>query len=345
MLDDTTKPEAAAVTASQPTLWAKYSEQDVADARRVNAWLAEPGRNLSEIKFARAVGGSQTTVNQILTGRYPSPPRKHLDAMLAYIERESNRAADMIEPPFVATSVYKLASLVCRKAHEGRDFGVLSGEVGVGKTRALKEYAARNAASTLYLRGSPDMNPRLLMLALVEATGAVVEKTNKYSNGTKSDMLRAVTQWFAGRDYLLIFDEADKVQEGCLEYIRTIVDEAEIGCVLSGTERLRPMVENEHGRHGQISSRVGFWPSVIRSITREDSDLIAGEALGVNDADVLDACWEMCSGKARVLGKLLRNVHHARKGGTHELTGHLVIQAGQQLMGLKRDRSLTRGVR
>ena len=326
-----------------PKDWsAAYSDDDKAKVRQLLDWLADgqvhkPGyRNQrSEAKLAKAIGKTPSTVNGVLAGNYPSPPTKHLNAMLGYLEREADRDEALGTMPVVETSVYKMGVLVCRKAHAGRDFGILSAEVGTGKTTVLKQYEADNPGSVMRVRGTPDMNAPVLCRELVERTGAHVHKSSKYSGGTKSEMLRGLIKYFSGRDMLLILDEADKVQDSTMEYIRTISDEAEIGVVLAGTERLRPMVEGDQGRHGQISSRVGFWPPVIRSITRADSDLIVRACYPDAEDEVLDACWQMISGKARVLGKLLRNVDEAMRSHDLPLTGELVIKAGQQLMGLK----------
>lgn len=321
----------------------KYTPDDKRHVAAIIKWLkAEAGKNeevRSVAHLARGVNVSQSTAQSVLAGKWPSPPAKHLAAMLDYMSREVSRQGAMAELPFVETSVYRLVTMVCKNAHEGRDFGIVSGVVGVGKSRALKEYASRHPGTTLYIRITPAMNPVVLLQTIVEATGAAVHKQSRYGSGTKAEMLRACIAWFKGRDYLLIADEADKGHDANLEYLRAISDEAEMGVVLSGTEKLRPMVEDERGRHGQISSRVGFWPQTIHHITRADSDLIVTAALGTDNADVLDACWQMCSARARVLQKLIRQVQEARKVNKRPLSFDFIVACGQQLVGLKRRRN------
>lgn len=335
-------PRRSGIARKYPDTWTdKYTEADRADTLRILDWLATPQTRAgfehqrTESKLAKAVGVSPSTVNSILGGVYPSPPRKHLDAMLSVIEREAERDDTLSQIPLIETSVYKMAALVCRQAHHGRDFGVLSGEVGVGKTTALKEYARRNPRTAMYMRGTPNMNATVWNRVMVSRTGAHVHKANKYSHGNRAEQLAGLIEHFAGRDMLFILDEADKVADSTLEDIRALSDEAEIGVVLAGTERLRGMIEGDKGRHGQISSRVGFWPPVIRGISREDSDAIVNACFPAANDDVRTAAWEMCSAKARVLGKLLRNVDELVRHQGHTLAGPLVIQAGQQLMGLR----------
>lgn len=334
---------------SVPTQWPDhYAPDDRADVARVIHWLNAgaghaPGykNQRSQTKLARAIDISQSTVNTILLGKYPSPPGKYLRQMLDYISRETERAETSVTIPLVRTSVYELVAFVCARAHRYRDIGLISGMVGVGKTSALKAYAEAHP-NVILIEGMTDMNALVFLRLMVEKTGAVVRKSHKYSQGTKADMVAGVIAALAATDKLLVIDEADKITDQALEYARRISDLAEIGLVLAGTEKLHPMVRDPLGRHGQISSRVGFWPPIIKGIKREDAAAIAraaftGRAIEGELADeVLEAFWQMCDGRARVLAKLIRNVIELGLEQGHALSGQLVYSAGQQLMGLKR---------
>lgn len=332
-----------------PTTWApNYDAEDKEAVCHIIDWINAgqthaPGyaNQRNQTKLARATGIAQGTLNPILLGKYVSSPKKQLATLLDYIGRESARAAN-VQVPFVPTSVHQTVEFVCKRAHQYRDVGIVSGEVGVGKTTAVKRYAA-TTPNVLLVEGSPDMNAIVLLRELVDLTGAVVQKSNRYAVGTKSEMFRAIVKALRGTDKLLVLDEADKVADSALEYARRISDIAEIGLVLVGTEKLRPMVEDPRGKHGQISSRVGFWPAVIKSIKREDALMIVRAAFDGRDApneEILDAFWQMCDGRARVLAKLLRNVIELCLDQGHDLTPRLVFEAGQQLMGLKRPKGV-----
>lgn len=333
------------------TYTSRYTARDKMAVQRIVAWINEGQSHVPGLENKRSVRGlarvanvSQTTARQILQGVYPSPPGRHLKAMLGYIDREEDRRRSTVRVPIVETSITRLVTFVCQQAHRNRDFGIISGYVGIGKTEALKRYAAENDDAVL-LHGSADMNPPVMLRHLVELTGAVVHKSNRYARGTKAEMMDAVTVALAGTDRLIILDEADKCMESCLEYFRRISDLAEVGAVISGTEKLHYLVRDPSGRHGQISSRVGFWPPVVKSITREDSDRIAAAIFKENEIDApheeaLDAFWQVCEGHARVLAKLCQKTIEFGIQRGHELTAQLVYQTGQQLMGLKRAREV-----
>lgn len=325
-----------------PAEWSPtYTEDDKDMVRKIITWINdgqvhEPGyaNKRTQKKLAISARVSQTTLNNILLGKYPSPPTRQLQAALEVITREGERSKAPPNP-FVETSVYRTAVAACTRAHMYRNFGVISAYVGTGKTESVRRYAQEH--SNVYLvEATADMNAGVLMTELVELTGAVVHKANRYSAGTKAEKLAAVIRALKGTDSLLIIDEAETVTSQTLEYVRRISDLAEIGVVLSGTEKLKPLIKDPHGRFGQISSRVGFWPAVIKGITADDARAICEAALPDHELDdeLHDAFWQVCNGSARVLAKSL--IPGVRDYGLNKgltLSPTLIFEVGQQLLG------------
>lgn len=332
-----------------PEVWTNaYAEADQEAVRSIIEWLNDgqvhvPGfaNQRTQTKLARAAKVNVSTLNSILAGKYPSSPSKWLDQVLDTLRRQAHRERDGVrELPFVMTSVYRVAQAACHRAHMYRNFGVISAYVGTGKTTAVKQYA-REHASVILVEATPDMNAAVMLTELVEKTGAEVHKSNRYSAGTKAERMHAVIRALKGSDSLLILDEAETVTAPTLEYVRRISDKAGIGVVLSGTEKLKPMIKDPRGRFGQISSRVGFWPPIVQSITEEDANLLTRAGLSDDDVEltpaVLDAFWQMCDGSARVLANSL--VPGVRDYGLKKgkaLTPELVFRVGEELLGFKR---------
>lgn len=329
-----------------PTNWeSKYTEDDKAKVARIIAWLNqgqshEPGyaNQRSQTKLAKAANVKHSTLNTILSGKYPSPPGRFLDMALEAIERHGKRERFGVRDlPFIETSIYKVVTAACHRAHLYRNFSVVSAVVGTGKTTALKHYALQHA-NVVLIEADPDMNASVLLTELVEKTGAVVHKGSKYSAGTKAERMRAVVMALKGTDSLLILDEAETVTPQTLEYVRRISDKAGIGVVLAGTEKLKPLLRDPRGRFGQISSRVGMWPKIVEGITEADAHALAQAAHQDDDVEltpeVLDAYWQMCDGSARVLADdLVPGVRDfgLRKG--LELTPALIFKVGQEVLG------------
>lgn len=332
-----------------PTKWGeKYSDEDKEKVKQIVQWLRDgqehvPGfeNQRSQTKLAKASGVNHTTLNTIISGKYPSSPSKWLDQALDTIKRQLQRETTYrTTTPFVETSVYRTVLAACKRAHTYRNFAVVAAYVGTGKTTAVKHYAEQYA-NVYLLEATPDMNAGVLVSELVELVKADVHKANKYSDGTKAEKVRGIINKLKGTDSLLILDEAETVSTQTLEYIRRISDKAGIGVVLSGTEKLKPMIRDPRGRFGQISSRVSFWPKVITAITENDVELISHAAMQYDDVqlteEIIDAFWQMCEGSARVLANsLIPGVrdYGLRKGKA--LTPDLIFKVGQELLGFKR---------
>jgi len=339
-----------------PDDWSEaYTDEDKRRAVRIIEWvnasqLAESAADRwSQARLAKAAGLGQALLNQLIRGRYPSSPTAHLGRVVSTIERQETRRELAIVPvPIVETTVSKRVAAICRRAHHYRSFGVVAGEVGVGKTCALKLYAQANAG-VYYVRALHGMTISVLLDELVEAVGANVYKSAGSRRGTQAERLAAVRRKLTGQDALLILDEAKRVNAGTLETLRDLRDLAGVGVVLAGTPVLYHMLRDVHGRFGQISSRIIFWPPTMNAITEPDSHAItrAGlEAFGYGEpsATILDACWQACEGSARVLAENLLPAlrdYVLRKGIA--LSAEVVYQAAEEILGYSRRDRKRRG--
>lgn len=305
-----------------------YTPQDQDKVRSVTEWLKS--REHSRSWLARKSRISSGTVSQVLGGKYPASPTGHLDAMLAVLAVEDERLQDGT-PGYIEGSVHKLIFVVCDRTRKHTNFGVVSGEVGVGKTRTLKEYHARKP-QTLLVEANPAMTAGTLLTTLLKQLNVVVP------HGL-DQKFEAVVAALNGTNYLLIVDEAEIVSGQALHYLRRIRDKARIGIVLAGTTKLHTLIKPEHGQFEQIRSRVSMWPETIRAISRDDADDIARTALaeaGDVPDDVLDALWAYCVGSARVLTESLIPALRDYGVGRQPLSAALVDQIAAKVLFMAR---------
>lgn len=318
-----------------PTDWNEaYSAADRVNTLAVIDWLNAHQKRQSWLK--RLANLNEGTLNVVLKGGYSSSPTKFLAKALEALKRFEDREK-ISAVPFVETSVYRMIHAVCHRAHTYRNFGVIAGAVGTGKTFGLKEYARRNP-SVILIEADPDMTPVTLLEDLMEATGAVASDGTRRQRGTKNKMFRAVLSALQGSSRLIVMDEAETITDSALEYLRRIRDKAEIGVVLAGTEFLHSKIKPERGQFDQIRSRVGFWPKPIRGITREDCDSIVQisfEDQGEIEPAVLDAIWAYTQGSIRTLVEdmvpALRDFG-LRRG--HGMTPDLVQKIAREILTL-----------
>lgn len=335
---------------AQPAEWGeRYTEEDRALTHQVVEILnsdAARERGWTRANLARRSGIAQSTLHMLLAGTYAASPTEKLKAALSVLERDAARMREGVrDMPHVETSVHRAVYAACKRAHLYRMFGVVAAFVGTGKTRAVQHYAEHHHGAVL-IEATPAMTGSVLLDQLIEITGAPVRAANKFSRGTTAERMAAVLRALKGTDGLLIIDEAETVTPTTLEIARRIRDLARIGVVLAGTERLQPMIRDPRGRFGQVSSRVSFWPPVIKGITEADAHALARAALADDvdglEEDVLNALWQVCDGSARVLCEgLIPGVRDYGLKQGHALSPQLIFKVGQDVLGFRPARRLS----
>lgn len=271
-----------------------YTAQDLERVATVKKWLTAHDKSRAWLSKKASIPSG--TLSQILSLKYVSSPTKQLNQCISVLDVEGERLKDGT-PGYVMGSVHELMSVVFGRTRKHQKIGVVTGYVGVGKTRFCKEYCAANTMSLL-VESSPNMTPGVLLTRLLEKLHNAVPRglDNKFSE---------LVQVLSGTHYLLIVDEAERLSPSAMEYLRRIHDIAQVGVVLCGTEKLTALIKPQHGQFDQVRSRVGMWPKTIERITRDDADEMARAALEpdvgeLSDA-VLDALWAYGNGSARVL--------------------------------------------
>lgn len=288
------------------TYAAHYQPKDIELIGRIRAWMAE--RSYSQAALARLARISGSSLNQILKGVYATPPGKLLanieSAMRNFDEGSTDASAA------VHTSMYQLAHGACAMARKYRNFAVLTGFVGTGKTFALKRYA-RNSPNVFIIEATPTMTPQSLVRELARTVLGTDPK------GSMDDKFRAVVGALRNTDSLLIIDEAETMTPHQLHTLRRLRDLANVGIVLAGTEWLTGLIKPERGQFDQIRSRCGFWPETVRGITAEDAAALVQANLGTEDVpdDVVARLYAYSRGSARMLVEgLLAALREYRKG-------------------------------
>lgn len=182
----------------------RYTKADAAEAaRQIADWLGTPGKGRTKAALARAAGISPATVSQILTGRYPSDPSAHIEAMTAAVSREESREREPAEIPYTETSIGATVRAVIRRAHQDRDMGFFGGRVGIGKTVALRRYAADHAGTAVLIEAYPGAGAPVVLRLIARAIGAIAARR------TVADTTAAIVDSMSGSDRVILVDEAE----------------------------------------------------------------------------------------------------------------------------------------
>ncbi|WP_431511638.1 AAA family ATPase [Variovorax sp. DAIF25] len=269
-----------------------YTPEDIQKAGQVLDWLER--NKQSRAWLAKRASLPSGTLSQVLSGKYVSSPTKQLNQLLSVLETETERLKDGT-PDYVVGSVHKLLRVVCDRTRKQQNFGVITGYVGIGKSRFCVEYQKANPL-TLLIEVSPGMTPGVFMDELLE-------KLNNAVPHGLSAKFKEIKRILKGTNYLILVDEAEKMSASAMEYLRRIRDTSQVGVVLVGTEKLTTLIKPRHGVFQQVYSRVGMWPKTIETITRDDADDIVRRTFADAELpdDLLDVLWAYCEGSARML--------------------------------------------
>jgi DNA transposition AAA+ family ATPase len=227
-----------------------------------NAAIKE--RGISVQKAATQMGmKSSARLSQWAKGKYGGRVDRVETSVTAWLARESGRTEIISdEIPFVKTTIAKKAFDVARKAHVARSICLLVGPSGVGKTRAMREYAT--------------VNPDVIMIEchkLYRARDVISDihrATGLDGKGTVHVMVRDIVERLKGNGRLIIIDEAENLNATSLDEIRRIHDWAGVGILYVGLERFYAQLRGLRGDYEYLVNRVRARAKVER-LTEDDA--------------------------------------------------------------------------
>ena len=180
----------------------------------------------------------------------------------------------MTNTTFIETSAHKRFVEFARTVRKDRTIGLCYGPAGVGKTLSARRYAKWDIAEPLLESWGPrDPSDEKVYAALARsrtvfytppvasAFAALRKDLNQLRNRVEACIDQALdprsaqpTRPREGHTELIIVDEAERLTNSALEYLRDQFDRAEIGLILIGM----PGIEKRMSRYPQLYSRIGF---------------------------------------------------------------------------------------
>ena len=319
-----------------PSEWhVGYSDEDKAGVIKIIEWINTHAK--PQLYVSRLARINTSTFNSILSGRYVSPPGKHIARALDALERHDQRERAG-RYPFVRTSVSDVVFAACHSAHTDGAMAIATGVSGTGKTSAAKEYARRNQ-NVFLVEAEPGMNAGDLLEDICAQAKVSTRGTSKNVRASKRKMFRQLVAELRGSRSLIILDEAETVQDQALEYLRRLRDKAGIGVALIGRDDLEDIIRPHDGVFDQLRSRVGFWTNPVTAITREDCDALVQAAFADQDEipeEVMDILWAYSEGSARtLLEQLCLKAQQLGTNKGHALSPALIHKIATEVLRMK----------
>lgn len=212
------------------------------DLRLAVRWLHghyyDSGRSLVEI--GEFIGYDGGVISKLFNGRYEGDLEKVVRQIVRY-RRLTEERATMNKAPYIETQLYRQIEECCQAALAYQKIVYLFGESQVGKTEALKHYAAKhNHGETTYVEMPAGGSISHFLAALAEKL--------RMSKQARGDVLALNIMRCLGPNNLIIIDEASRALQArsyggsnlkTLDFIRSLHDNTGCGIVLCGTNVFR----------------------------------------------------------------------------------------------------------
>ncbi len=240
--------------------------------------------DLRQEAAAREIGRSASALNQWLSGKY----KGDVSAVEGDIQKWLARRADTValgadprrEPRFAETGSAKAYLSTLRYTQAGGNFGLIYGQSGAGKTRAVKHYATTRT-NVWVLTVSP---AEKTLVPFLKRLARAIGIANAGSGA--SEITDAIIAKVTGTGGLIVVDEADHLNLLAVEQLRYIHDQTRIGVVLVGNDVVYTQISGgtRQAEFARLFSRVGKRQRAM--CTAADIDAVARE-MGIAGRDEL----------------------------------------------------------
>lgn len=289
------------------------------------------------MEVARAVGKSHSAISQYIRGTYSSP--RALDPVVRdylisinrwqeederYIENKNDSGTyQLVQPGFIFTRDAARVLGVCRRCWEKKEFGMITGDPGTGKTYTFKQLAdLPENIPHIVITCDETSSKKSIMVETCEALGLEIK-------GASPTLLRRIVKHLKNNPYLLIYDEADLLKgPEVFEAIRAIYDKSEtVGVVLSGNNNLAErllMYAEDKPELARLRDRIGYYQR-LTGLSNEEAEQFVSSLNATNTAKEL----LVNIGTVRGIRQLTKGVERCMDAiGGDKITEDLVQELG-----------------
>ena len=124
-----------------------YSEKQKNALSQLEALIDREG---SQNKVAKLVGVTGAVLSQLRTGKYPGDVDAQFDKLIEYFNLKDEVAQRVvaIDKDYVPTSISEQVQDYIRNCQMLGGLMAISGDAGIGKTRAIRKFSKENPTST-----------------------------------------------------------------------------------------------------------------------------------------------------------------------------------------------------
>ncbi|MDG4949138.1 AAA family ATPase [Actinobacillus equuli subsp. haemolyticus] len=288
--------------------------------------------NTSQAKLAKEAGINAGALSAYLNGNYQGDIANLEAKLTAYFEKKEVQAREFVEAPaFIETATARQIFKTLEFAQIANCMATVYGMSGVGKTKAIQEFK-KSRANVWLVTASPSRSSLSEILYEIALELGISDAPRR-----KGTLSRLIARKIAGTEGLLIIDEADHLPYEALEELRIMQEEANIGLVLVGNDKVYTRMKggiSPHHEYARLWSRVAKNTSIQR--TKQADTKAVAQAWGLADDNealkVMQSITET-GGGLRILTQTLRLAGMVAKGSNKLITADLIVKARQELLG------------
>ncbi len=280
-------------------------------------------KNYSARTIGKQIGYSASTITRYINGNYEGDVDKLEYALQAYLRRMEEIDEEGINEimPFVPIENTQVIFTIARICHNEQEIGVVVGEAGTGKTRAIYEYAKQNP-DVILIEADLSYTTKIFFKELHKKLGFD-------GNGSIYDLFCECVEKLKGSNRLIIVDEAENLPYRALDMMRRLYDKSNIGILLVGLPRLIANLRGKKGEYKQLYSRVGLF-NQIDNWDEEDTKMVINKIY--QDINLTKIFHQLSKGNGRKLEKLIKRTTKAAKQFNKPITQELVKSSAEILM-------------
>ncbi len=282
---------------------------------------------ISNNKAAAGIGYTPSVLSQWRKGEYRGDVEMVESRIRSWLDLQEAREKSGVIPYVPLKRTARIKSVV-RIVHEEKFIGLVLGNSGAGKSRALEEYATENPSTTILIRCDPMMNLPSLIANISRGIGLD-------SHGRLSEVSDRLVQDLKRRDLVVILDEADYLTDAEWEWARIAInDKGRTALVMAGLPRIEGRIKSFKADHRQIENRVGMIYTAEDLSSGEIRDVLAAVWPGGVDEGIVKLFEQYSKGN---LHTLVRHISLARRGmraseGLELPTAEIVSDAAKMLI-------------